>query len=150
MKPNSLKKSRGFTLVEILIVVIIVGLLADVAVFKLGDNKERAVAAVKKSAVAELNKAIQVAYVKGDVISSAALAPLGTSTGTCNGQGARPSATGVIGLTEIPEIKSQFTFGELLEMRLNIVNPTPNSGTVTLNGDHSHGGIEVVYTAPVP
>lgn len=133
MKLNSLKQSKGFTLVEILIVVIIVGLLAGIAVSKLGDSKEKAVAAVKKSAAAELNKAIQVAYVKGNVISTTTIAGLTTVTG----------------LTQVPEIETQFTQSSLAELRENIVNTTPNSGSLALDkGNGSHAALEVVYSNP--
>jgi prepilin-type N-terminal cleavage/methylation domain-containing protein len=131
MKLSSLKQSKGFTLVEILIVVIIVGLLAGIAVSKLGDSKERAVAAVKKSAAAELNKAIQTAYVKGQIIATI---PAGIDLAA------------VSDLTEVSQIANQFTASSLQELRLNIVDTTPNSGTLGLSGNANHNTLEVTYT----
>jgi type IV pilus assembly protein PilA len=128
MKLNQLKK-KGFTLVEILIVVIIVGLLAGIAVSKLGDSKERAVISVKKSAAAELNKAIQTAYVKGNIIATAF------------------NTLDVIGVSQQPEIESQFTISSLTELRKNITDPTPNTGVFSVTGS-AHRDAEVVYTPP--
>jgi type IV pilus assembly protein PilA len=140
MKLNSLKQSKGFTLVEILIVVIIVGLLAGIAVSKLGDSKERAVAAVKKSAAAELNKAIQATYVKGDIIPAAVVAALpATTAGVLD----LISPTGSAGTV----ISSQFTASSLTELASNIQNETPNSGSVALNGGATHSALEVVYSS---
>jgi type IV pilus assembly protein PilA len=139
MKLNSLKQSKGFTLVEILIVVIIVGLLAGIAVSKLGDSKEKAVAAVKKSAAAELNKAIQATYVKGNVIASA----------TVQGYVATGGVAGVTALTNNPFITAEFTASSLTELRANIINNTPNSGSLSLInsgvGNASHRDLEVQF-----
>lgn len=140
MKINKLKQSKGFTLVEILIVVIIVGLLAGIAVSKLGDSKERAVAAVKKSAAAELNKAIQTAYVKGNVIPDADItAILATGNGTDD----------VIALTQNAFISEQFTVSSLNELRLNIGDITPASGALSVTGA-THTDLEVLYTIGAP
>jgi len=140
MKLNSLKQTKGFTLVEILIVVIIVGLLAGIAVSKLGDSKERAVASVKKSAAAELNKAIQTAYVKGNIIDAAGItAVLAGTNGTDD----------VILLTQNTNISSQFTASSLAELRTNIADVTPNSGSVSVTGADNKG-LEVLYTAGAP
>jgi type IV pilus assembly protein PilA len=141
MKLNKLKQSKGFTLVEILIVVIIVGLLAGIAVSKLGDSKERAVQAVKKSAASELNKAIQAAYVKGNILSSGVVT---AATGA--------SATSVAGiqslittLSEAPH--STFTASSATEMRANVADTTPNGGflTATVGTGSGHRDLEVVY-----
>jgi prepilin-type N-terminal cleavage/methylation domain-containing protein len=139
MKLKSLK-SKGFTLVEILIVVIIVGLLAGIAVSKLGDSKEKAVAAVKKSAAAELNKAIQATYVKGNIIAS----------GTVQGYVAQAGVAGVTALTNDATIRAEFTESSLAELRSNIINNTPNSGSLQLInsgvGNANHRDLEVQYT----
>lgn len=140
MKLQTLKQSKGFTLVEILIVVIIVGLLAGIAVSKLGDSKEKAVAAVKKSAAAELNKAIQVAYVKGDVIAPAVVAALpATTAGVLD----LISSTGSAG----DIISKQFTASSLAELAANIQNTTPNSGSVIVTASATHSDLEVEYSA---
>lgn len=54
---------KGFTLIEALIVVIIVGLLAGVGVVKLGQAKTDTLVSLNKSAAAEINKGLQRAIV---------------------------------------------------------------------------------------
>lgn len=143
MKLNQLK-SKGFTLVEILIVVIIVGLLAGIAVSKLGDSKERAVVSVKKSAAAELNKALQTAYVKGNVITTAFTAYDGTADTTASNASGRSA---VLAVTNAPRILEQFTASSLAELRKNVADVTPNTGSFSVTGTQ-HRDVEVVYHAP--
>lgn len=140
MKLNQLK-SKGFTLVEILIVVIIVGLLAGIAVSKLGDSKERAVVSVKKSAAAELNKALQTAYVKGNIIGTA-ITPGATVASLAQFIGTVAAPTS--GNTRIT---SQFTASSLSELRKNVEDTTPNTGSFSVTGA-THRDAEIVYTAP--
>lgn len=52
------QKLKGFTLIEILIVVIVVGLLSGVAVWKLGDSKEKAAENFLKSSIVSLERNI--------------------------------------------------------------------------------------------
>jgi len=140
-----LKQTKGFTLVEILIVVIIVGLLAGIAVSKLGDNKERAVQSVKKSAAAEINKAVQAAYVKGY---------LPTAT-VANGTPGTPGAAGVVALVgQLQALGSNapFTAASAAEMQNNIADTTANSGSLYVTGGGTGTGlrdVEVVYSASV-
>jgi len=144
MKLNSLQHSKGFTLVEILIVVIIVGLLSGIAVSKLGDSKERAVQSVKKSAAAELNKAIQIAYIKGNII------PAFTGSNNVN-EIISASATDAHGIDSLI-IQLQgfgtFTASSAEEMKHGITDTTPNGGFLTATtgaGDINHMNLEVVY-----
>ncbi len=129
-------KTKGFTLVEILIVVIIVGLLAGIAVSKLGDNKERAVIAVKKSAATEINKAVQAAYVKGATLASA---PATVDALVVGLQGLLPAVGG-----------APFTAASATEMRANIADTTANTGTLVLRGTNAGilRDVEVVWSAP--
>jgi len=49
MKPNPTRRRVGFTLLELLVVLTILGLLATMAVAKFGDSKRRAYLAAMKS-----------------------------------------------------------------------------------------------------
>ena len=133
MKLSSLKQSKGFTLVEILIVVIIVGLLSGIAVSKLGDSKERAVASVKKSAAAELNKAIQATYVKGLIIATTPAA------------GSASDAAPIQALITALQAREVFTSTSAAEMLHGITDRTPNGGFLTTNAA-AHRDLEVIYT----
>lgn len=140
---NKLKQSKGFTLVEILIVVIIVGLLAGIAVSKLGDNKERAVIAVKKSAATEINKAIQAAYVKGaSVVPQAAGGELATIALLGQLQNLSPAMGG-----------APFTLASAQEVIRNLQDVTPNTGNILINAVPAVGtggslrDVEVVWTS---
>ena len=63
---NKTRTSKGFTLIEALIVVIIVGLLASVGVIKLASAKTDTQAGLARSAAAEINKGLQRAVVAND------------------------------------------------------------------------------------
>ncbi len=144
MKLNQLK-TKGFTLVEILIVVIIVGLLAGIAVSKLGDSKELAVQSVKKSAAAELNKAIQSAYVKGNLLPDATV----TAAAAATSADASGLTTLVTTLAGAPY--NSFTLSSATEMNRNITDETPNGGyltaTATGTGGAIHRNLEVVFNS---
>ncbi len=56
---KNIKSTKGFTLIEALIVVIIVGLLAAVGVVKLGGAKTDTLIGLSKSAAGEINKGLQ-------------------------------------------------------------------------------------------
>lgn len=140
MNTLKLKKTaqKGFTLVEILIVVIIVGLLAGIAVVKLGDSKERAVISVKKNIATELNKAIQSAYVRGEYISGFAVTN---------------DAAGVVSvlnaLQAIPN-NAPFTTTSAAEMIRGIQDETPGTGSWEVNAanDTDHRNLEIVFVDP--
>lgn len=58
-----IKSNKGFTLIEALIVVIIVGLLAAVGIVKLGTAKTDTLNSLSRTAATDINKGIQRAIV---------------------------------------------------------------------------------------
>jgi len=60
MKRISNHSRQGFTLIEVLIVVVIIGLLVAVGVQKLGAAKERGQAVAARAMVTQINKGIQL------------------------------------------------------------------------------------------
>lgn len=60
---KSIKK--GFTLIEALIVAVIVGLLASIAIIKIGTARETSADSVGNAIAADINKAIQRAVIDG-------------------------------------------------------------------------------------
>jgi len=133
-------KTKGFTLVEILIVVIIVGLLSGIAVSKLGDSKERAVQSAKKSAAAEMNKAIQAQYIKGNMIEGFIAGAVFQPTSSSN-------CLPVLSLASILAANppnNAITQESKKQLRIIISDTTPRGGFLTLTGT-DHKSLEVVY-----
>lgn len=62
---KKLQNKKGFTLIEALIVVLIVGLLAAMGIAKLADSKKEAERTVGASIAADINTAVQRASLKG-------------------------------------------------------------------------------------
>lgn len=76
---KKMMKKQGFTLIELMVVVIIVGILAAVAVPLMSANKEKAVGSEAISALGSLNTACRLYYVGvgGNAANTAALTGAG-------------------------------------------------------------------------
>ena len=95
IKHTSHAKQNGFTLVELLIVVIIIGILAAVTIPQFSSSTEDASSSASASNLATLRGAIDLYYQQHGEYPSANLASGGTCAGTA-GTGAADSATAFI------------------------------------------------------
>lgn len=57
------KSSHGFTLIELLVVVVLLGILSGIAVFAVGNARDKAVAEACRSQQAQLLKALDLYYI---------------------------------------------------------------------------------------
>ncbi len=64
---KKINKRRGFTLIEMMVVIVIIGILATLVVVNVSAGRRKAVSARAKSDVTEINKAIQMAITEGCV-----------------------------------------------------------------------------------
>jgi prepilin-type N-terminal cleavage/methylation domain-containing protein len=86
-----MKKNKGFTLVELVIVIVILGIIAAVTVPAYVDIREDAKLSALKATLGTLRAAIALKYAESAVDGSAAAAFPGSITGSMFSDGAVPA-----------------------------------------------------------
>ena len=69
MKKQLRNKKKGFTLIELIVVVVILGVLAAVAIPRLTGNQEKAKISADKATLGTLQSAFAIAVANGDIQS---------------------------------------------------------------------------------
>lgn len=78
---NMIKKHSGFTIVELLIVIVVIGILAAIVIVAFNGVQQRARYAQHQSDIASVDKAIQLYY--ADTGSYPTISSAGGNTGSC-------------------------------------------------------------------
>ncbi|WP_309670193.1 prepilin-type N-terminal cleavage/methylation domain-containing protein [Gemmatimonas sp.] len=101
--PTLMRRRTGFTIIELLIVVLIIGILASVAIAKFGESKRRAYLMAMKSDLRGLATVAESRYTSDNSYESV-VAPQGsdgvmlTFVGTASGWSATATHVGVPGV----------------------------------------------------
>lgn len=72
---NAIRNQRGFTLIELVIVIVILGILASIALPKYEDMRENARSAAIKGQLGAIRAAIAIQYAKASLTSGSASFP---------------------------------------------------------------------------
>ncbi|MGX1924068.1 type IV pilin protein [Vibrio sp. NH-7] len=128
MKQTNNRKAKGFTLIELMIVVAIIGVLAAVAIPAYQDYVKKSEAASALATVKALITPAELYYQENGTASAATLANLGTASGANNLGTIISSVTGS-GSSAIPTLK--FEFGANSSMS--------STDTITFSRDASTG-----------
>jgi len=65
LAPSSVAGSRGFTLIEMLVVIVVIGILATIVLVSVSSGRKKAQATKAKTDMVELSKAIEMAASEG-------------------------------------------------------------------------------------
>lgn len=101
--PTRMRRRTGFTIIELLIVVLIIGILASIAITKFGESKRRAYLTAMKSDLRGLATVAESRYTSDNSYENV-VAPQGsdgvtlTFTGTMSGWSATATHVGISGI----------------------------------------------------
>lgn len=154
--------NKGFSLIEVLIIVLIIGILSGHAIFKNHHFYEQGVTYIKIETANAFNKAIQTAYIKGYVIDDSYISELNVTTES-------PLDSQYNKLEELldvlylgkktadqnyDEFESPLTLDSYNNIKSNLNSKrfrdtTDTTGTFTITGS-THSNLEVVYLLDTP
>ena len=146
---TNIRNQRGFTLIELVVVMVILALLAAVAVPKFMDLQKQAEAASVKKVIGNLRSALSIRVAQG-LVNSEDLAPLAYN-------GPAPHTSRLVVMQDLLSNKPESYIGEHnnstqrgawfddSNTRHELVYVTKNAGIVSINGADNTSGQQVRY-----
>lgn len=136
------KQSQGFTLIELLVVVVLLGILSGIAVFAVGNARDKAVAQACKSQQAQLLKAIDLYYIDngGNWPKLAGTAYRASSTAVPTGEWSNTELESALVpeyLKQLPPYGTDSTTDNDFVLKAKMVKPSGKSAYVEISSNIS-------------
>ena len=140
------RKTKAFTLIELLIVVVIIGILATLVILALGSMRKKAADAAVKDSIKKTQNALEISVAQSQGGTACIVLTGGVTGTTCTAQGVMAALTQVQAdrltddnqkkiLTSLPKD----TAGTVLNVIFSDTTPSPGVGSYVIRGVATDG-----------